>query len=68
VAIVDGSYLLEADQGTWERFEEKYAQLRAHDGEIDFITINEYSTPFKDKFSTIKALPKQPWRRDNDGV
>lgn len=57
VRICDSTSLFENEnQGGVLLHEELYAQLRAADGLIEFVTINERTQPGEKK-STIKALP-----------
>lgn len=62
VRIVNSLALFENLDGTCEKVEEAYAELRSQRGDIDFIPIFEKEEPFDAKHSTIKALPLMPWR------
>jgi len=64
VGLIDSASLFETDEGGWERYEEKYAQIKGVDGSIEFITLTENTTQFSEKKSIIKALPRQPWRKN----
>lgn len=61
VGLVDAVHLFQTDNGC-EKWEEKYAELKAQDGEITFMTLVQNSSPFTEKHSMIKALSSQPWR------
>jgi hypothetical protein len=62
VRIVKSTSLFENEDGTVNKAEEEYAELRSQRGEINFIAFTEIEEPFLTKRSTIRALPCFPWR------
>jgi len=61
VRIVESTAIFENEDLTISKVEERYVQLRAPNGEYDFIVLHENEEPFK-RVSVIKALPPVPWR------
>lgn len=61
VRIDKGVTLFEKEDGSTERVEEEFVQLKRQDGDYEFVTLFTHAEPFK-KQSNIKALPIMNWR------
>lgn len=53
--------IFENEDGTTTKIEEEFVQLRAQNGDFEFVTLSEKIEPFEKK-SQLKALPEVPWR------